>query len=282
MLWVKRQPERDTTAAELPLALDDELFQHHFLRLTEETTGAGAEACLASLNAKQSLYAVALKDPQSLRLEEIELLLEQVFTARRKLFPVLAAFGEAQTGQALMQLLHGDAPAMERMQAFVDTLPIAPGTDRANIKSANKLKRAAWDFAAELLHFHDPVQYPLMARWVWDKATMSGALREFIRGNDHMTDIPFENRVEVFESACRWLGKRIADQGIYRDIHFWVDLVLAQAYLGYFRAVAEGNLGADFGRGISQADQLKKLLGIDALRKDGRSRVKKEAPIATH
>ncbi|MEW6313712.1 MAG: hypothetical protein AB1513_06655 [Pseudomonadota bacterium] len=282
MLWVKRQPERNIAAAELPLTLDDELFQHHFLQLTKEMTGAGVEDCLAILNAKQSLYAAALKDPQSLRLEEIELLLEQVFTARRKLFPVLAAFGEAQTGQALAQLLRGNEAVTQRMHGFVTAMPIAPGENRNDIKAANKVRRAAWDFAAELLHFHDPVRYPLMARWVWDKATMSGALREFIRGNDHMSEIPFDNRVEIFEAARRWLGKRIADQGIYRDIHFWIDLVLAQAYLGYFRAVAEGNLGVDFGRGISQADQLKKLLGIDALRKDGRSRVKKEASIATH
>jgi len=39
---------------------------------------------------------------------------------------------------------------------------------------------AAWDFAAEVLHFHAPERYPLMTRWVWDETTQSGALRELV------------------------------------------------------------------------------------------------------
>ncbi|MBI2226189.1 MAG: hypothetical protein HYU44_14845, partial [Betaproteobacteria bacterium] len=44
----------------------------------------------------------------------------------------------------------------------------------------------------------------------------------------------------------------------------------------YLRSVAEGNLGADFGRGTTPGEQLAKLLGIDRARRTGASRVKKD------
>jgi hypothetical protein len=111
---------------------------------------------------------------------------------------------------------------------------------------------------------------------VWDAGTQSGALREFIRGGDQLREVPFDNSPELFEAARRWLAERIAEKGIYRDEPLWIDLVLAQAYTTYFRSMAEGGLGNDFGRGVTPQEQLKKLLGIDVA-PEGRSRVKKPA-----
>ena len=155
-------------------------------------------------------------------------------------------------------------------------MPGTEGMSRAEIKAAGKVRRAAWDFAAELLHFSDPVRYPLMARWVWDAGTQSGAMREFVRGGEAMREIPFDNSPGLFEAGRRWIAERISAEGIYRDEPLWIDLVLAQAYTTYFRSVAEGSLGADFGRGVSANEQLKKLLGIDNA-SPGRTRVKKSA-----
>jgi hypothetical protein len=47
-------------------------------------------------------------------------------------------------------------------------------------------------------------------------------------------------------------------------VPLWIDLVQAQAYTTYFRSFTEGSLGADFARGVTPHEQLKKLLGIDA------------------
>ncbi len=291
MLWFKKQPEAaalpatadQVRPAELPLALDRDLFKLYFTRLlaTVEQDG-GIEAYLASLGAKHHAYAELLERPriERLTLDDLELLLDRVFTARRRVFPALESMGTACAAALIGELLYGTAPLSQRIQGFVDAMPGAEGMGRDCINAAAKVRRAAWDFAAELVHFSDPVKYPLMSRWVWDQSTQSGALREFIRAADATGEIPFNNTPELFEGGRRWLAERIAEQGIYRDIHFWIDLVLAEAYTTYFRSVTEGSLGADFGRGGPPYEQLRKLLGIDTPRGEGHSRVKKVGPEA--
>lgn len=288
MLWFKKQSGATALPvttdqirpAELPLALDRDLFKLYFTRMlaTVELDG-GIEAYLASLGAKHQAYADLLAQPriERLTLDDMELLLDRVFTARRRVFPALESMGAACAAALIGELLYGTAPLGSRIQGFVDAMPGAEGMGRDSIHAADKVRRAAWDFACEMVHFSDPVKHPLMSRWVWDQSTQSGALREFIRGSDAMGEIPFNNTPELFEGGRRWLAEQIAEQGIYRDIPYWIDLVLAEAYTTYFRSVTEGSLGADFGRGGPAYEQLRKLLGIDASRAEGRTRVKKAA-----
>lgn len=288
MLWFKKQPEAaalpatadQVRPAELPFALDRELFKLYFTRMlaTVELDG-GIEAYLASLGAKHHAYAALLERPriERLTLDDLESLLNRVFTARRRVFPALESMGAAFAAALAGELLYGTAPLVQRIQGFVDAMPGAEGMGRDSINAAAKVRRAAWDFASEMVHFSDPVRYPLMSRWVWDQSTQSGALREFIRGADAMGEIPLSNTPELFEGGRKWLAEQIAEQGIYRDIPFWIDLVLAEAYTTYFRSVTEGSLGADFGRGGPAYEQLRKLLGIDVSRAEGRTRVKKAA-----
>lgn len=287
MLWFRKQPEAaalpvaadQVRPAELPLALDRELFKLFFTRMLA-TVGldGGIEAYLASLGAKHQVYAELLERSriERLTLEDLEVLLERVFTARRRVFPALEAMGIASAAALVGELLYGAAPLGQRIQGFVDAMPGAEGMGRDSINAAAKVRRAAWDFASEMVHFSDPVKYPLMSRWVWDQSTQSGALREFIRGADVVGEIPFSNTPELFEGGRKWLAEQIAEQGIYRDIPYWIDLVLAEAYTTYFRSVTEGSLGADFGRGGPAYEQMRKLLGIDTPSAAGRSRVKKE------
>jgi hypothetical protein len=286
MLWFRKRPEAALPAvtdqiapAELPVALDRGLFKQHFAKLLENAAqDGGIEGYLAALGAKQHAYAALIeRSGGGLTLDDFESLLDLVFTARRRVFPALGALGAAQVTARVSELLWGNAPLAQRMQGFVDAMPGAAGMDRDSIRAAAKVRRAAWDFAAELVHFGDPEKYPLMSRWVWDQGTQSGALREFIRGSDGAMEIPVANSPESFEGARKWLAERIGEEGVYRDVHFWIDLVQAQAYTTYFRSVTEGGLGADFGRGTPAHEQVKKLLGIDPPRADGRRRVKKTA-----
>jgi len=285
MLWFKKQPPAQTLAVAgdtvvpqpLPIALDSQIFKHYFDSFVAQSAGAGGAAALIErLQAKQRSIASVLElSQQAAELDEVELLLDQVFTARRRLYPALEAAGAATVLAALAQLVRGALPVAGRLQAFVDAMPGTAGMDRASIKAANKLRRAAWDFAAELLHFSDPDKFPLMTRWVWDQSTQSGALREFIRGNDTLKEIPLTNAPEMFEGARAWLVDQLRTEGIYRDLPLWIDLMLGQAYTNYLRSVAEGGLGADFGRGTTPHEQLAKLLGVDDARRAGLSRVKK-------
>jgi len=287
MLWFKKQPkdvqagERDIIVpAELTLPFDINLFQQHLTHLKHVAEqDAGLEAYIASLQAKQHLFEATLNPAaiDNLTLEKIEVLLELVFTARRRVFPVVQRMGEQQAAGAIKALLYGDGLLVDRMQAFVDALSVDAGEDKESQKNAAKVRRAVFDFAAEMLHFTDLVKYPLMTRWVWDQSTVSGALREFIRGNDHMAEIPLGSSPEMFEGTRKWLVEQISEQGIYKDVPLWVDLVLAEAYATYFRSMAEGMLSADFGRSGGPEEHVKKFLGIDTMRRSGRSRVLKDA-----
>lgn len=284
MLWLKKRSgpepirERDVIVpADLPMVPDAALFQTHLSsleRLTE--TEGGIEPLLQALGAKQRRFTevLAAEAMDGLGIEDLEGLLEQVFTARRRLYPLLEALGGVRVAAAVNGLLFGEGQVGDRIRLFAEAMPVAAGEDREARRLAAKQRRAATDFAAELLHFRDPVKYPLMTRWVWDRSTMTGALREFLRGADHLREIPFDMSPELYEGARKWLAERIAERGIYRDVPFWIDLVLAQAYVGYLRSVAEGNLGGDFGRGVSPLEQLRKLLGVDQP-VAGRSRVKR-------
>jgi hypothetical protein len=269
--------------APLPLPLDEAAFRRHFdaLLVTADQDG-GIESYIAALSAKVDAFSGLRERVRAAppALEQLEPVLALVFTARRHLHPALEALGP-EGGQLVHDIWFAVMPPERRLQQFVDAMPGAGSTDRAGIKAAAKLRRAAWDFAAELLHYGDPLRYPLMARWVWDQATQSGALRELVRGADSIRELPFGKEPGLFEGARCWLAEQLAAQGIYRDEELWVDLVQAQAYLGYFRSMTEGSLGADFGRGVPPQEQLKRLLGIDAAPGERSDRIKRRQA-ATH
>lgn len=286
MLWFSKR--RDATLpvpadavppAELPVALDAQLFTMHYTQmLALANADGGIESHIDALAAKRDAFAAAAAKAGAgeLAMPDIELLLGRVFTARRRLYPALERVGAPRLTALLAALVAGPGPVTQRMQALADAMPGAAATDAESLRAAAKLRRAAWDFAAEFLHFSDPDRFPLMTRWVWDQSTQSGALREFVRGGDAMRELPFANDPALFEGARRWIGAQLATEGHYRDVPLWVDLVQAQAYVHYLRSVTEGNLGGDFGRGTPPAEQLKKLLGIDVV-PGARVRVRKTA-----
>jgi len=274
MLWLRKRraeaPARsaaESVLAAFPLALDSGLFAQHFAQLHETVASqGGVEPCLERLTAKQRLFAVTLAAAreQEIDAEALARLLGYVFTARRHLLPALDRLGSRHCTRLMRDLSDTRVAPVQRLQNFVDAMPGAQTPDRADVRAAARLRRAAWDFAAEVLHYADPVGFPLMSRWVWDSSTQSGALREFVRGNDTMRELPFDNSAELFEGARQWLSGCIAERGIYRDVPLWIDFVLGQAYTSYLRSMANGSLGGEFGRGAEPHEQLTKLLGIDA------------------
>ncbi len=239
--------------------LDPGRFAAHFSEFVSlADAGAGLQAYVEALETKHRLFAAALAQPARLDLAAIESLLGTVFTARRKLYPAIESLGAEAFAARVAQLRAGQATLDE----FSDALPMPE--ERA---ARRKLRGAAYDFAAELLHFGDPQAHPLMTRWVWDASSASGALRELMRE---------DGALEIDRAAARdWLYERIAEQGIWRDRHWIADLVLAMAYVTYFRAMTGGVLGSDFTRASTPDEQLRKLLGLDAT--GGRPRVRKSA-----
>lgn len=264
MLWPRKLPPDELPArrqalapAALPVTFEPRLFEQHFgaLVAAAERLG-GVEAWLDALGEKQRRMTLALNESAHARLFDL------VFGARRKLGPMA---NDAWVGEALGRL-RGEAGGLsERVAGFVQAVPVADGTDREGRRAAARLRRAAHDLATEVLHFSDPVRVPLMTRWVWDTATMSGALRELVAGGEAMQKLPLDTSPATFEAARGWIIERVADRGVYRDVHFWADLVLASAYGHYFQSMTGGVLGSDFQRAADPAEQIAMLLGIDSI-----------------
>ena len=276
MLWFGKQAEAAREVgdkiqpAALKIGLDAKICAGKLSRLREDASElGGVESFVQALNAKHALFehALAVENVDTLEGATFETLLECIFPARRKLPSVLLALEHGALAAAVKQLLYESGPLADRMAGFVDAL--AAGTP--------KQRRAAWDLAAELVHFRAPDQYPLMTHWVWDPNTLSGAVREFIRGNDTLADIPLDGTPESFEGCRVWFAGQLAAEGYYRDVPLLIDLLLAQAYADYLRAMASGigMLTAELGARNDPLEILTKLLGIDPPRREGRSRIKK-------
>jgi hypothetical protein len=215
----------------------------------------GLEALVEALRSKHEVFAGIVAKGADMDGADLCTLGGLVFTARRKLGPLLAR-REAELLQGVRELAAVPGPAIEgRLHAF-GTLA---GEDR-------KLQRALWDFGAEIQHFRDPEGVPLASRWVWDAATATGALREFIRGNDTLRSIPIGDTVAAIEGARRWFHDVLADEGFYRDLPFITDLIWAQAYSDYARALSMnmGLIDAQFGAKQDPLELVVKMLGIDA------------------
>lgn len=280
MLWPRRKraevPARsaaEIVPAALPIALDAGLFAQHLAQLHETLAPrGGVEPCLERLAAKQRLCGATLARAreQEIEADSVTRLLGYVFTARRHLLPALGRLGAQQCARLMRDLGDTEVPLVRRLQNFVDAMPGARTADHDDVRAAARVRRAAWDFAAEAAHYADPTRFPLMSRWVWDSTTQSGALREFVRGNDSMRELPFDSSAELFAGAGKWLAACVAEHGVDGDTSLWVDLVLAQAYTSYVRSIANGSLGGEFGRGAEAHEQLTKMLGIDT--EEGRLR----------
>ncbi len=237
-----------------------------------ETMGAGlgVEHYIESLAAKQALFEEVVGGADAARLDRDACLalLEYMFTARRKFAGPFVSMALEERERLLEALWDEDTDSLERIRAFAETAPT--GGDR-------KVRRAAWDFAAECLHFRAPERCPLMTRWVWDPATEAGALRELIRGSDGLREVPLGDTSGTYEQAGEWIADQLAERGYYRSIPFLIDLALAQAYSDYMQAMSF-NAGMVTGELGAKADPLEfvvKLLGIEPPRRGGRSRVRR-------
>ncbi len=284
MLWFRRRPDtasggggiESVQPVDLAAELDPRVFGMKFRVLLEALADTGGiDAFLAALATKSTLFSEALAPGviDDLDLGKVEILLETIMPARKRVWPSLVAAGDERVRAAIKELLYGKQALQERMEAFVAALPVAADLEP---KAARTLRRALGDFGAELLHFRAPIQYPLMTRWVWDQATHAGALRELVKGGDALDKVELGSEPGVYEAGRRWITERMAEQGVYREPHFVVDVFLAHAYADYMRALSSGMglLNADFGGKNDPLEVVQKLLGIDQPRRT-ESRVKK-------
>ena len=277
MLWFRKHNKSEAedesvegdviTSTELSIGFDKSIAAEKLKGLLVDVSESGTNIeSLAEAQAnKQKLFSLALNKEtiQTLDRDSILTLLDCVFTARRKLLDIFTSIDEEVLKQAIIDVMTGSDEIEVRLTRFTTTIVDGESTEKA----VRKKRRAAWDFAAECLHYNDPEYYPLMARWVWDVTTVSGVMREFIRNNDSFgNDIPLGTDPGTFESFREFLRDCLANEGYYRDVHYMIDLVMAKAYADYMRAMTmgAGMIQAEFGGRQDPLEYILKLIGIDS------------------
>ncbi len=233
-----------------------------------ETLG-GIERYVEALRLKNVLFQQALRDPagRTLTLDTFKTLCPFMASVRRRIGPYLEEDKYPRLRDALNELLVGPTQthsADQRIATFCSHFP------------NDKTHRWVSDLAAEILHNTYPEQYPLMCRWVWDRRSNTGVLREiwFAEALDHITiDVP--SAYATFLMLREELSQFLTDNGVFSDVLIYVDLVCAQVYADYICAQGGSYLRADFSSPDDPMQHARRLLGLDGVRAgSGRTRLK--------
>jgi hypothetical protein len=110
---------------------------------------------------------------------------------------------------------------------------------------------------------------------MWDTRSNTGVLREIWHGEDvdHVR-IEVEDRYETFLVLREELAQFLASQGVYRDVIHYVDLLAARVYAIYIQEQGGSYLRADFSSAEEPMVHVRRLLGLDGVAENGRTRLK--------
>jgi len=226
----------------------------------------GIERYIDAVKLKSTMFRQALvdNDVAALELETFKGLCTFMATVRRRVGDWLneEAFTDMRAG--IVELFDDDVPVDERVMRFCDRFP------------QDKKHRWVKDLAAELLHNADPERIPLMNRWVWDAKSNTGVIREIWHADnvDHIT-IPVADGYATCLMLREELSQFLSDNGFFRDVLFYVDVLCAQVYAQYICEQGGSYLRADFSAPEDPMQHTRRLLGLDGVRPgNGRTRLK--------
>jgi hypothetical protein len=127
-----------------------------------------------------------------------------------------------------------------------------------------------------MLHNADPERIPLMNRWVWDAQANTGVIREIWHGEnvDHIK-IPVGDGYGTYVMLREELSQFLTDEGFFRDVLQYVDILCAQVYAQYICEQGGSYLRADFSAPEDPMQHTRRLLGLDGVRAgSGKTRLK--------
>ncbi|MDT8318966.1 MAG: hypothetical protein RQ826_00425 [Xanthomonadales bacterium] len=229
----------------------------------------GVEAWTDALKLKNQMFQQALDagHPGDLPLDTFKNLCAFMASVRRRVGPWLEQPAYGEMTAAISLLLDGirdTTTTDQRVAAFCARFP----QDRKH--------RWVRDLAAEILHGVDPERYPLMTRWVWDEKANTGVIREIWFGDevDNIT-IPVADDFATYLMLREELSQFLTDNGVFRDVPWYVDLLCAKVYADYISAQGGAYLRADFSAPDDPMEHTRRLLGLDGVRAgSGRTRLK--------
>ena len=229
----------------------------------------GVEQWIDALKLKSRMIqqAFGTGHPGDLPLDSFKGVCAFMASVRRRVGPYLEQPGWDEMRAALEELLDRDRAALpvdRRIDDFCARFP----RDRKH--------RWVRDLAAEVLHGVEPERYPLMCRWVWDKQANTGVIREiwFDDNIDNITlDVP--DGYDTFLVLRQELSQFLSDNGVFRDVIWYVDLLCAKVYGDYIAAQGGLYLRADFSAPDDPMLHTRRLLGLDGVSpRSGRTRLK--------
>ena len=252
MLAGDARPELHLSGAKLRQALETAITGCESL--------GGVERYIDALKLKSRLFVTTLIDSPIEALERDALIALCAFmpTVRRRIGHHTDHDGLARLRHALGLLIreHTDTRTTDaRISAFCAQYP----ADRAH--------RWIRDLASEVLHNIGPERYPLMNRWVWDAQANTGALREmWFRDDIDRTTLNIADDYAMFVVLREELSVFLTDNGFFRDLVWYVDLLLAQIYAEYICAQGGTYLRADFSSPEDPMQHTRRMLGLDGVK----------------
>lgn len=254
-------PVLDLSGPRLRRAFED------LIHSAEQT--AGIERYVSALALKASLFEELLGKGRVAALSEGEFLdlCSFITPARRRIGAWLKANDFAALRRRLVMLLDGwsDVSTVDiRLEVFRAAFP----EDREH--------RFVHDLGAEALHFIAPDRYPLMTRWVWDAKVSTGVLREiWFSDQVDLAEINVPDDFATFATLRDELTGFLAENGVFRDLPFYVDLLSAHVYAGYINDRGGQYLRSDFTHSGDPMSHTRRMLGLDAVDTEtGRTRLK--------
>ena len=271
MLWSSK-PIDSVNAAPAPpvLELSGPRITSSFEKMLNASDNqGGVEAFVTAIKFKKSVFEEALKVSNLASLDKESFLGLCAFIApvRRRVGNWIESQDFTRVREAVTGLLTevGDRSDVDqRINTFCGYFP----HDRSY--------RWVRDLAAEFLHFSDIEHYPLMTRWVWDQSANTGVIREIWYADDidHIK-LDVSDSYETHLVLREELSQFLASNGVFRDMLFYVDLLLAQIYADYISEQGGSFLRTDFSSELDPLEFTRRMLGLDGVDPDsGRTRVK--------
>jgi len=217
----------------------------------------GIERIIDALALKSKMFkqALVVGDLRDLDLDTLAGLCAFMTTVRRRIAPYLTADGLDCLRAALADLLDEQRDVDLRLANFMAAFP----RDREH--------RWVRDFAAEVLHNVAPERYPLMTRWMWDATANTGVLREIWYAPDiDSRSLAIGDDWATFITLREELAQFLRDNGFFRDMLFYVDLVQAAVYAEYLAEQGGSYLRTDFSEPEDPMRHVRRMLGLDGVR----------------
>ena len=226
----------------------------------------GIERYIDAVKLKSTMFQQALleNDVANLELDTFKGLCTFMATVRRRIGDWLSEDRFAEMHEGIVELFAEDDHIENRIGRFCDRFP------------NDKKHRWVRDLAVEMLHNADPERVPLMNRWVWDAKANTGVLREIWHGDDvdHMT-IKVGDGYGTYLMLREELSQFLSDNGFFRDVLFYVDVLCAQVYAQYICEQGGSYLRVDFSAPEDPMQHTRRLLGLDGVQPgSGRTRLK--------